>query len=146
MKFIKIDPSTLSGRQKEAYNFQKVSAVLADYGYQTIKLSDDWGGVDFIAQHLNGTFFKIQLKGRLTVHKKYEGKDIWMCFPSEDAWYLYPHDIVLDKLKTEKRNSIQKTYEEGDGYSFPSLSSELRDMLTDFKITPIAQQDAAANP
>jgi hypothetical protein len=31
---------TLNARQKENFNFQKVSAVLADYGYVTIRLSD----------------------------------------------------------------------------------------------------------
>ena len=77
MKRDLIKIGSLSGKQREAYHFQKVSALLADYGYQTIKLSDDWCGADFIAQHLDGTFIKVQLKGRLTVSKKYEGKELW---------------------------------------------------------------------
>jgi hypothetical protein len=31
----------LNGRQQETYNFQKLSGVLADFGYLTIRLSDD---------------------------------------------------------------------------------------------------------
>ena len=45
--FAKIDYSKLNARQQENYNFQKVSGVLADYGYTCIKLSDDWNGADF---------------------------------------------------------------------------------------------------
>jgi hypothetical protein len=51
MNFNRILYSNLNSRQKEAFNFQKVSAVLADYGFITIRLSSDWGGADFIAQH-----------------------------------------------------------------------------------------------
>ena len=63
MNFKKIIYSKLNSRQKENYNYQKVSSVLADYGFQTIKLSDDWKGADFLAQHTDGkTSLKIQLK------------------------------------------------------------------------------------
>ncbi len=134
MKLTRINPDSLTAKQREAYHFQKVSAILADYGYQTIKLSDDWCGADFIAQHLDGlSFIKVQLKGRLTVEKKYEKKDLWMCFPSEGAWYLYPHDDILGKLLNEKRKSISSTYS-GGGYSFPYLTKELKSMLTKYKI------------
>jgi hypothetical protein len=47
----------LSARQQETYNFQKVSAVLADYGYRTIRLSEDWESADFIAFHNDGVRF-----------------------------------------------------------------------------------------
>lgn len=46
-RFAKIKYSDLSSPQKENYNFQKISAVLADYGFATIRLSDDWNGADF---------------------------------------------------------------------------------------------------
>ena len=45
----RIQYDDLKGKQQEIYNFQKVSAHLADYGYTTIKLDDDWMGADFIA-------------------------------------------------------------------------------------------------
>jgi hypothetical protein len=61
----------LNARQQEAFNFQKVSAVLADYGFSTIRLTSDWHGADFTAQHFNGmTFLKVQLKGRCCFYKK----------------------------------------------------------------------------
>jgi hypothetical protein len=78
-----IEYSNLNSRQKENYNYQKISAVLADYGFITHRLTDDWQGADFIAQHFDGkTFLKVQLKGRLTFDKKYLGKDIYIAFRS----------------------------------------------------------------
>jgi len=75
--FEQVDYRELSGKQKEAYNFQKVSAVLANFGIVTIRLSNDWNGADFIAQlHDGKTFLRVQLKSRLTFHKKYHDKDL----------------------------------------------------------------------
>ena len=92
----------LNARQKENFNFQKVAATLADYGFNCIRLSDDWQGADFIACHIDGnTFLKIQLKGRLTFDKKYIGKDIYIAFKQDEKCYLYPHDELLEKVLEE---------------------------------------------
>ena len=83
----KINYDKLNSCQQENYNFQKVAAVLADYGYNSIRLTDDWQGADFIAIHIDGsTFLKIQLKGRISFDKKYQNKDIWICFPYNGDW------------------------------------------------------------
>ena len=72
ISFEKVDYRKLNSRQQEAYNFQKISAVLADFGYLTIRLSDDWNGADFIAQHFKSkSFIGVQLKGRLCFYQKY---------------------------------------------------------------------------
>ena len=42
MKLKKIDYCELNPKQKEIYNFQKLAGILADYGFNCIKLSDDW--------------------------------------------------------------------------------------------------------
>ncbi|MCZ4318592.1 hypothetical protein O4H26_06285 [Aequorivita viscosa] len=106
LSFEKIKYSKLNHRQKETYNFQKVSAILADLGYATIKLNDDYNGADFIAQHIQGDIYlKVQLKGRLTFDKKYLGKNIYVCFPYSKAektvWYLYNHDLLLNIFLTK---------------------------------------------
>jgi hypothetical protein len=77
--FEKIRYEDLNSRQKENFNFQKVAAHLADYGFNCLRLSDDWQGADFIACHIDGnTSLKVQLKGRLNIDKKYYGKDIYI--------------------------------------------------------------------
>ena len=45
----KIKYESLNSKQKETYNYHKVSAVLADYGYFTMRVTDDWESADFIA-------------------------------------------------------------------------------------------------
>ncbi len=94
----------LTSRQQENFNFQKVSALLADYGLMTLRLSSDWQSADFIAQHIDGVrFLKVQLKGRFGIDKKYMGKDLHICFPDRGQWYLCSHDmLVSETLKTTK--------------------------------------------
>lgn len=58
MKLKLINYKQLNSRQKERYNFQKIAALLADYGYACIKLDDDWQSADFLAQHTEGSFIK----------------------------------------------------------------------------------------
>jgi hypothetical protein len=135
MNLKKISYDALNARQKEAYNFQKISAVLADYGLCTIRLSDDWSGADFIAQHVDGTFLKVQLKGRLTFAKKYENKDLWICFPVAGCWYLYPHDYTLAAVKKMKVSlEFTKSWSVTGGYNFPSLGADLKEILSPYKI------------
>tara|TARA_B100000497_G_scaffold117584_1_gene142970 strand:+ start:198 stop:605 length:408 start_codon:yes stop_codon:yes gene_type:complete len=99
MKIRKISYSQLNARQKESYNFHKVAAVLADYGYNSVRLADDWQGADFIAIHIDGeSFMKVQLKSRFTVDKKYLGKKIFVAFIENDLIKMYDHDMVCKNL------------------------------------------------
>lgn len=122
MKLAKIKYENLNAKAKEMYNFQKISAKLADYGFTTMWLNNDWKGADFLAVHANGnTFLKVQLKGRLSFDKKYIGKDIYICFISGVDTYLYPHDLILDEI--EHRIS-DKTWLAKGTWSTPKLTAE----------------------
>jgi hypothetical protein len=133
-KFRRISYEELNARQKEAFNFQKVSAVLAEYGFITILFSSDWAGADFIAQHMDGETLKVQLKGRLTFDKKYEKRDLHICFRDGDEWFLYPHDELLEKILTNSNvGGTDSWVNEGD-YSYPGLSVKLRELLEPYRI------------
>ena len=137
MTLKKIEYSELNNRQKETYNFQKVSSILSDYGFATIKLNDDWQSADFIAQHIDGeTYLKIQLKGRLTFNEKYKGKNIKICFPYKDDWYLIDHDkllkIFLEKYPDAMAKSISWSVK--GGYSWKSLSIKNLKIIEKFKL------------
>ena len=135
LKLTPIDYRDLNARQQENYNYFKVSAVLAEYGFSTMRLSDDWQGADFIAQHIDGeTFLKIQLKGRLTFQKKYEGKDLYVAFFSKPDWYLYSHDELLKKVLAANRLVGTRSWDVAGGYSFPYLPRELKLLLKPYKI------------
>jgi len=127
--------SELNGRQKENYNFQKISAVLADYGFATIRLSDDWNGADFLAQHVDGkTLLRVQLKTRLGIYQKYRGKNRWVCFCDRNRgeWYLYPHDEVL--LYLLRTTNIKRTaaWLKGHGWSWNQPSRRIAKYLKQF--------------
>ena len=115
MNLKKIIYTELNSKQKENYNFHKVASALADYGYNSMRLNDDWQGADFIAVK-GDDMLKIQLKGRFTIDKKYIRKDIFISFLEEDKVKIYNHD---DALKLIPENvKISKSWSEVGGYSW----------------------------
>lgn len=126
MKLQKITYDDLKPKQQESYNFQKVSAILADYGFATIRLSDDWQGADFIAQHIDGqTFLKVQLKGRLYFAKEYQNKTLWIAFRYDGQWYLYPHDDLLNELSSAGYITGTDVWKDEGVYHFPRISADI---------------------
>lgn len=143
-EFQRVKYDDLNSRQQENYNFQKVAAHLADFGFNNIRLSDDWQGADFIACHVDGqTFLKVQLKSRLFIQKKYSGKDIYVAFihrnkdKTEDT-YVYPHDVVRDELlsRGEKTGTLteSKSWKVGGGYSWGHLSKGMKEFMQKYKV------------
>ncbi len=135
MKLKLIQYEDLNARQKENYNFQKVAAKLADYGYNCLHLTDDWQGADFIAVHVDGEqFLKVQLKGRMVFDKKYNGKDIYIAFIQDETFYLYPHDEVQDKLLAAGRLKGTQSWDEVGHYLFPSIPKKQKSIMDEFII------------
>ncbi|MCQ0093715.1 hypothetical protein [Roseovarius sp. M141] len=98
--FAATDYKSLNHRQKENYNFQKIAARLADYGFNSMRLSDDFHGADFIALHVDGeTLLRVQLKGRLTFHQKYYGKSLHIAFRDRERVFVYPHDLLRQEIE-----------------------------------------------
>ena len=130
----RVDYQDLNGKQKEIYNFQKVAARLADYGFNCIKLDDDWMGADFLAYHKDGTqTLRGQLKGRLTISKKYTGKDLYICFRRNDDWYLVPHDDLLD-IVGETTNWLNSPSWGTGQYSSGNPSRKTLEALAEFRV------------
>lgn len=128
---------SLNARQKEQHNFQKIAAILADYGFNCIKLADDWQGADFLAYHMNGnTTLKIQLKSRTAIYKKYIGKDIWIAFPYSGFWYLIEHDRLIEKIEETTDWLSTESWLTKDGYSSASINPELLSSLAENKLEP----------
>ena len=130
LKLQRVEYMSLNSKQKEIYNFQKVAALLADYGFNCIKLADDWKGADFLAYHKEGNeTLRVQLKARLTIGKKYCGQGLWMTFPAKEEWYLIEHDELL-KIVSESTDWLDsKSWKEKGGYSSGSPSLKLLNRL-----------------
>jgi amino acid transporter len=99
LKLHKIDYAQLNPKQQENYNYAQLSSLLAKYGYNCIRLSDDHNGADLIARHADGTHVDIQLKGRFTLDKKYLGKNLFIAFPYGDTFYVFEHDLIVKRLE-----------------------------------------------
>lgn len=125
----------LNSKQKEIFNFQKVAALLADFGFNSIKLADDWQGADFLAYHFNDAHTrKVQLKSRLVIAKKYLGKSLWMAFPIGARWYLVEHDALVDLCGTHTNWLSSPSWRFGGAYSSANPSRGLRAVLAAFAL------------
>lgn len=124
MKWLLVEYSTLNNRAKENYDFAKLAARLADWGWHCLRITDDWGGADMIAVHIDKgrPALKIQLKGRLSFFKRYIGAELHIAFPHQGQWYLYDYDKLLTKFPAIRRTESWKKPD--GGYSAPGLSVE----------------------
>lgn len=135
MSFTRIKYSDLNSRQQENYNFHKVAGELADYGYTSLKLNDDWQGADFLAVHVNGIdFLKVQLKGRFTIDKKYSGKNIFIAFLDGEDCYIFPHDEVMEKVLALDIINESKSWTKDNSYSWPKPTKWAKTLLSEYKI------------
>ena len=115
MDLSKVTYENLNAKQKENFNYHKVAAALADYGYDSMRLNNDWQGADFIAVK-NDEMLKVQLKGRFTVDKKYIDKDIYVAFIENGIIKIYEHDKAIVMLPKNILNS--SSWIDKGGYSW----------------------------
>ena len=115
MDLTRIDYNELNAKQKENFNFHKVASALAEYGYDSMRLNNDWEGADFIAVKGNH-MIKVQLKGRFTIDKKYIDKDIEIAFIENGVIKMYDHDSIISVLASNIINS--KSWQENGSYSW----------------------------
>lgn len=116
-KYLRVDYSDLNSKQKENHNFHKVASVLADFGFNSMRLNDDWQGADFIAIHVSqDEMVKVQLKGRFSIDKKYIGKNLYIAFIENEKVKIYYHDKAIEILPENIVNS--KSWKETGRYTW----------------------------
>ena len=144
MKLERISYRELTAKQQEVYNFQKVASLLADYGFNCIKLDDDWQGADFLAYHKDGsTTLKVQLKSRATICKKYLSKNLHLAFPVAGCWYLVEHDKLVKIAEETTRWLRSPSWINGGEYKSGRPSKRMLSRLTDHALEP---NDTAVSP
>lgn len=130
-----VDYTLLGAKQQEIYNFQKVAALLADYGFNCIKLADDWNGADFIADHIGGSLtLRVQLKGRLTIATKYSAKALHIAFPIRGVWYMVEHDLLVEFCGAHTDWLKAKSWSTGGHYSSVTANPALKAALQPFAL------------
>lgn len=137
-----VDYMKLNSKQQEIFNFQKVAARLADYGYACIKLSDDWKGADFLADHFSAErTLRVQLKSCLTIDKKYIDRNIHMTFPIHGTWYLIQHEELVELVMQNTNVANTKSWKEkGLSFNF-APNANLIAALEPFMLVPPADPD-----
>ena len=135
IKLTKIEYRTLNSKAQETYNFHKMAAILADYGYNCLWLNDDWNGADCIAVHIDGiSDFKIQLKGSISFARKYWAKNIYIAFFEQGDLYIYPHDYILAQVEN---NIADKTWLEKGTYFQTKITKKFRQILERYKVPKV---------
>ena len=135
IKLSKIEYRTLNSKAQETYNFHKMAAILADYGYNCLWLNDDWNGADCIAVHIDGiSDFKIQLKGSISFARKYWAKNIYIAFFEQGDLYIYPHDYILAQVEN---NIADKTWLEKGTYFQTKITKKFREILEPYKVPKV---------
>lgn len=135
IKLTKIEYRTLNSKAQETYNFHKMAAILADYGYNCLWLNDDWNGADCIAVHIDGiSDFKIQLKGSISFARKYWAKNIYIAFFEQGDLYIYPHDYILAQVEN---NIADNTWLEKGTYFQTKITKKFREILEPYKVPKV---------
>lgn len=134
--FQPIPYAELNSRQKENYNFHQIAARLANYGFNSFRVTDDWQGADFIACHVDGeTFLKAQLKGRLVIDRKYRGKSIYIAFLLGEDAFLYEHDRLVAHVEANDLIGADSVTWHTKGFrSWPRPPAWAMNFLEDFRI------------
>lgn len=131
----KIKYEKLNSKQKENYNFQKVAGLLAHYGFNCMRLSDDWQGADFLAYPvIRGETLKVQLKSRLTISKKYHRKGVHIAFPIDECWYLIDHVQLIRTIRRTTSWLKSKSWREKHSYSNAHPGPDLVKALEGFRL------------
>jgi hypothetical protein len=132
IKLERIEYIKLNQKAQETYNFHKMAAILANYGYNCIWLNNDWNGADCIAVHIDGVSdFKIQLKGNISFAQKYREKNLYIAFFEQGELYIYPHDFVL--IQVESIISDKKWLEQGT-YFQTKITKRFKEIIEPYKI------------
>lgn len=139
----KISYTELNPRQQETYNFQKIAATLADFGFNCMRLTSDWNGADFLADHISGNqTLHVQLKSRLTIKSTYPD-DLYIAFPSTDSpiqpriWYMISHGTLLQLVKTHTQWLETSSWLEKGLYHSANPNKALLTALEKYKIGQI---------
>lgn len=131
--------------QKEAFNFHKVATRLVACGYQSTWLgkaqkNTAWEGTDFLAMRFDKTHvIKVQLRSRMTIDKKYIGKEIYIAFHHGDDCYLFPHDEIMELVLVHTGVGTTDSWRDKGKYSWLQPSGWALEILAPYKIDRVGR-------
>ncbi len=117
---------------REVINRNALVTLALEHGFNAFLPVYD-GGVDFILyREPDGVIRKVQLKGRWYIDRKYVGRDIWIAFHVDGAWFLAPHDELVD-MGERAGFTATASWLEGGAYSCPRPSKAMAAKLAAYR-------------
>ncbi len=134
----KVQYDELSGKEKESYNAAKLRALMATWGYlEAFTVNGDKHGADLLFYRASdGDILKVQLKGRATLNKAYQGKDIYIAFQHKKTgdWYVYNHDLIMASTLDLGQLIGTESWDTKGSWSWPTLPSWLHSLLSSWRV------------
>ena len=124
-----------AGQIREVVNRNALVSRLVLQGYNVFFPAYD-AGIDFVVhREADEKLIKVQLKGRWTIDQKYLGRDLWIAFAdaADGAWYLMPHDEMVD-LGTRQGFTGSPGWTEKGLYHRKSLSQAMRNICSPYRL------------
>lgn len=134
-----------AGQIREVVNRNALVSRLVLHGYNVFFPAYD-AGIDFVVhREADDKLLKLQLKGRWTIDQKYLGQDLWIAFvdAADGAWYLMPHDEMVD-LGTRQGFTGSPSWTEKGLYHRKSLSQAMREICAPYRL--LDDTSAVAEP
>ena len=121
----------------ETYNFHKAAAVLAEYGFDCVRVVNDWRGADFLAYHAgSGITLPVQLKTCLVIAKRYLCyPELYICFPLDKTgnWYLLKHQRLYKIIEEVEPKWLESNkWTKGGGLFRYTGTQRVRKALEDY--------------
>ena len=132
-KLTNIKYHNLNAKEKEVFNFKSRRFA----GRLRVQLHQVGGRSCSLAYQPKESYtYKVQLKARLAIDKKYAGKDLHIAFRVEtkSAWYLAPHDELVSIVGANSSWLESESWTKKGHYSSASPSAKLLTAIRGYAI------------
>jgi hypothetical protein len=124
----------LSSKAIELINTHELTAELMARGWSVyLPVYDD--GIDMLATRADATeIIRIQLKSRWTIQQKYLDRPIEMAFKDAGAWFLVPHETMVEAAEAEGYCSQPSWTKQDGAWSVAGMSQSLRERMLPYSL------------
>lgn len=144
MEFERIPYLSATGiysKATETYNFHKAAGVLAEYGFDCVRVVNDWRGADFIAYHATKRVaLPVQLKTCLVISERLcEHPELYFCFTLDKtggSWYLIQYERLYGIVRNNAPQWFKtKAWTNNRGFFKYTAPDGVRNALKEYEYT-----------
>ena len=102
---------------------QEAKEILAKNGFSLVDCEER--SVDFLACKSGCSPIMIQCRTRLSLYKRNVAKEVYMCFPAKEKWYLIPHCKLVETVAERAGYLCTESWKEKGTYNIEKPSDHL---------------------